>query len=63
MLSKAQIIKVKGTWIPNKTIGIQISMNSDSVIDILEMMAQITSHPQQTSQPLNRVTKRTGRPG
>ena len=48
MLNKEQIIKVKGTWIPlgnlNNTIGIQIRMNSDSVIDNLEMMAPRALH-------------------
>ena len=36
--------KVKDTWIPNKTIGIQISLNSDSVLDYQEMMAPRAHH-------------------
>ena len=38
MLYKAQIIKVKDAWIPNKTIGFQISMNSD--IELLDTLAR-----------------------
>ena len=55
---------MKDTWNPNKTIGIQISMNSDSVIDNYEVRAPPLEHITviaDYSQPLNKATQRMGR--